>query len=228
MLLTAGAVVGQTGAPRPFAKAPFASPGNSAAPVSTAVMPSAAPPQTFHDPKYKISFDYPSNWNFSRNDRELSTFHLDARTAPSTASLRAVAAIPENPFPASTFSGAYVYLSVIPHATDATCASQARVHRVATAPSASPAPRSSKRAGTSQFGGISFAHGHDEQKHICTTDRDEIYTTFRRGACYRFDLFINNFCGGEVSGVKDITPEELEQVRKRLEGILATVRFDPK
>ena len=65
-------------------------------------------------------------------------------------------------------------------------------------------------------------------KDICITQHDEIYTTRHAGACYRFDLAINNFCGGEVSGVKDITPAELDQVRARLKSILTTIRFDPK
>jgi hypothetical protein len=183
------------------------------APVAATLTTPLTPPHTFHDPTYKISFDYPANWTLSRKDGEISTFHLDARSAPHATRLRAVAAIPENPFPSSTFSGAYVYLSVTPHSSTASCAQQA-------APAAKPP--------ASQIAGIAFAHGHDEQKHICTTDRDEIYTTYRKGACYRFDLAINNFCGGEVSGVKDITQKELDNVRNRMESILATVRFDPK
>ena len=79
----------------------------------------------------------------------------------------------------------------------------------------------------SEIAGVSYAHGHDEQRAICVTQRDEIYTTYRRGSCYRFDLAINNFCG-EASGVREITPNELDAVRSRLEAILATVRFDAK
>jgi hypothetical protein len=37
---------------------------------------------------------------------------------------------------------------------------------------------------------------------------------------------INNFCGGDVSGVREMTPKELDSIRKRLEAILATVQFD--
>lgn len=170
----------------------------------------------FHDPTYKISFDYPAKWNFTRHDHEISTFHLDARSAAQTTLLRAVLSMPENPFPASTFSGAYFYFSVTPHSNDAACARQA-------APAAQ-----GKRGGESEIAGISFAHGHDEQTAICTVQRDEVYTTLRHGACYRFDLTINNFCGGEVSGVKDITQQELDQVRGRLEAILETVKFDAK
>jgi hypothetical protein len=172
--------------------------------------------RTFHDPTWHMSFDYPANWTFSHTDREISTFHLDARSARKSTTMRAVVAMPENPFPASTFSGAYVYFSVTPHASVASCAQQA-----AATPYGKPAH-------VTRIADISFAHGHDEQKAICIVQRDEIYTTLHRGACYRFDLAINNFCGGEVSGVKDITPEELDQVRARLASILSTIRFDPK
>jgi hypothetical protein len=185
---------------------------------SSTLTANPALPRTFHDPAWKISFDYPANWTFTRKDGEISTFHLDARSAPHATRLRAVAAIPENPFPASTFSGAYVYLSVTPHSTPAACEAQ-------TAP---PGHTSPKGYSTRQIAGISFTHGYDEQKHICTTDRDEIYTTLHRGACYRFDLAMNNFCGGAVSGVKDITAQEIDNVRARMEAILATVRFDPR
>ena len=182
------------------------------------LMPAKAAPKTrsFHDPTFMVSFDVPANWNFTRRDHEISTFRLDARTAASTALLRAVASVPENPYPESTFSGAYFYYSVTPHMNDAACARQA-----------APAVQG-RRDGVSEIAGVSYAHGHDEQRAICVTQRDEIYTTYRRGSCYRFDLAINNFCGGEVSGVRDITPKELDEVRSRLESILETVRFDAK
>jgi hypothetical protein len=183
----------------------------------------APPPatHTFHDPTYRLSFDYPANWSFSTSDHEISTFHLDARSAPPKASVRAVVAMPENPFPASTFSGAYVYFSVTPHSSAGSCAHQA-------APPANASHKHAAQPTSTQIADIAFTHGYDEVKDICITQRDEIYTSFRHGACYRFDLSINNFCGGEVSGVKDITPRELDQVRAHLESILSTIRFDPK
>jgi len=178
----------------------------------------AAAVHTFHDPIYKVSFDYPANWNFSVTDHEISTFHLDARSAPASMGMRAVVAIPENPFPASTFSGAYFYFSATARASGSSCVRQA----------APPAGGSGTAREAVHVAGIPFTRGRDEQKGICTTQRDEIYTAYRHGACYRFDLSINNFCGGDVSGVKDITPKELDQVWGRLEFILNTVRFDVK
>jgi hypothetical protein len=198
---------------------------HSQATPATAALPAQ---RSFHDPTYKISFDYPANWNFTRRDHEISTFRLDARTAARTTLMRAVVSIPENPFPDSTFSGAYLYFSVTPHLNDAACARQA-APPAGVMPATDKAPAvQGRRGAVSEIAGISFARGHDEQRAICVIQRDEVYTTLRRGACYRFDLAINNFCGGEVSGVRDITEQELNQVRSRLEAILATVRFDAK
>jgi hypothetical protein len=193
-----------------------ATPSALASSVSTRSIAAPIQPRTFHDPTWKLSFDYPGDWTFANQDGEISTFHLDARSAPRTSTLRAVTAFSENPFPDSTFAGGYVYFSVTPHSSASACTKQA------SSPVAKATPE------PSQIAGIPFAHGSDQQKAICTVERDEIYTTFHDGACYRFDLAINNFCGGEVSGVKDITPTELDQVRARLQSILSTVRFDPK
>ncbi len=183
--------------------------------------PSTTPTKTFHDPTYKVSFDYPATWNFSTTDGDLSTFHLDARTAPRKAQLRAVTAMPENPYPASTFSGAYLYLSVTPNTSAAACAHQA-----------APLPGSTKKPAPkpthTTINDIPFTHGHNETKAICITQRDEVYTTRHAGACYRVDLAINNFCGGSVSSVKYISPTELDQVRTHLESILNTIHFDPQ
>jgi len=191
-------------------------------PGTLAQVRQSTPLKTFHDPTYHISFDYPANWTFSHTDGEISTFHLDARSASRKARVRAVLAFPQNPFPASTFSGAYVYFSVTPRTSAAACAAQASSTTVVRN------AYQTRPGSPTQIAGIPFTHGHDEQKDICITQRDEIYTTRHAGACFRFDLAINNFCGGEVSGVKDISAAELDQVRARLRAVLATIRFDPR
>lgn len=191
-------------------------------PITAAATAQSGKTKTFHDPTYRISFDYPASWNFTQTDREISTFHLDARSAPRNASMRAVAAMSQNPYPLSTFSGAYVYFSVTPKSSESACARQALP------PKMTATPKESRATSKITIADIPFTKGHDDQREICITQRDDVFTTLHRGACYRFDLAINNFCGGQVSGVKDITDKELEQVRSRLESILATVRFDPK
>lgn len=174
--------------------------------------------RTFDDPTYKVSFEFPADYTFTRNDHEISTFALDARFGAKNTIMRAVAAMPRNPFPASTFSGAYFYFSVTPRSSTSACANQASVHR-ADGRNSKPKPGE-----PIQVNGIQMTHGHDEQRDVCITQRDEIYTTLRRGTCYRFDLAINTFCG-DASGVKDITQQELDEVERRLQAILSTIRF---
>ncbi len=177
--------------------------------------PQTPPARSFHDPHSGITFQVPAGWNLTRRDGDVSTFSLDARSATRTTQLRAVANITFNPFPQSTFSGAYFYTSVTPHLSDADCVHQASA-------------RNPRPVNTNSVAGIPFTHGYDEHGGVCTESRDEIYTAPHNGSCYRFDLVINNFCGGDVSGVKDISPKELDSVRKRLESILATVHLDSK
>src|SRR5580698_4530456 len=77
--------------PLPLLKAP--------APIPEPTTPAA---RLFHDPSSGVSFRIPAAWSLTRKDGEVSTFALDARTAPHTARLRAVANITFNPHPYST------------------------------------------------------------------------------------------------------------------------------
>ncbi len=181
-------------------------------PVPDPTTPKARP---FYDARYGVSFTVPMAWNLTRKDSEVSTFSLDARNAARSAQLRAVANINFNPHPTSTFSGALFYFSVASHVTAAQCSFQASAR----------APRT---VTTEQIDGVPFTHGYEEHGGICTESRDEIYTTERDNLCYRFDEVINSFCGGDVSGIRDITEDELNAVRKRMQRILETVHFDPK
>lgn len=183
------------------------------APTAPVVEPTTPPARTFRDSRYGVSFLVPAAWNLSRKDADISTFNLDARTAVDGTQMRAVAAIAFNPHPFSTFSGALFYFSVTPHVTAAQCSHQATAQ----------APRT---VTTAQIGGVSFTHGYDEHGTICTEARDEIYTAPRNNACYRFDLVINTYCGGDVSGAREITPNELDSVRRRMQAILDSVHFD--
>jgi hypothetical protein len=177
--------------------------------------PTTPPAHPFHDDRYGVTFTVPAAWNLTRKDAEVSTFALDARTASKSARMRAVATISFNPYPYSTFSGAFFYFSVTPHNSSAQCSFQASA-------------RTPRTVSTTQIGGVPFNHGYDEHGGICVESRDEIYTTPRDGACYRFDAVINSFCGGDVSGVKDITPDEFDAVRRRMQTILESVHFDQK
>ncbi len=184
--------------------------GQLAKPAPDPTTPAA---RTFTDSRYGVSLALPVGWDLSRRDGELSTFHLDARSAPTSSQLRAVAAISFNPYPLSTFSGALVYFSVAPHLSDADCARQAflPLHKPAT---------------TAQVNGISFSRGHDEHGGLCTESRDDVYTAWRRNACYRFDLVLNTFCA-KVSGAQEMTLPEVQEIHAREEKILGSIELKP-
>ena len=174
--------------------------------------PTDPPPQNYTDPVSRVYFHLGPGFRLERKDKELSTFHLDARSAPENARLRAVAMMEFNPFPASTFSGGVISYSVTPHTTAAACEAQTR-------------NKPEKKLATMKVGGVPFWRGLDEHGGICTEARDVAYTAERGGNCVRFDLTVNTFCGGEVSGAVDMTDNELASVFRRLEMVLDTVEF---
>jgi hypothetical protein len=182
--------------------------------------PATAKPQAFRDGHFGVRFEVPGGWSLARKDGQVSTFHLDARTASPKALMRSVVAIQFNPFPYSTFSGALFYYSVAPHTTDAECARQATGFAVKAA-----LDQDAPAKDVQDIDGMSFAHGHDEHGKICVEARDEVYTAYRKGSCYRFDLAMNTFCSVS-SGAADLTEEQLQQIDQKMADILSTVKLD--
>ena len=189
------------------------------------MVPSMPPPDAkvldFRDGHFGVEFQVPEGWTLNRKDGEVSTFHLDARSASPKAQLRSVATIGFNPYPYSTFSGALFYYSVERHTTDEECARQA----------SGPNPERSKvsvlehKHDVQDIDGMNFAHGHDEHGDVCVEARDEVYTAFRRGSCYRFDLAMNTFCAIS-SGAMDVTDGQVEEIDQRMADILSTVKLN--
>lgn len=167
--------------------------------------------QDFHDRKFGVRFTVPAGWSFHRKDGEISTFHLDARSAPHSAQVRGVASLEFNPYPHSTLAGATFYYSVQPHAMAPECTGQADFDN--------------QKPDVQDIGGMEFRHGHDESGMICTEARDEVYTAFRKGACYRFDLELNTFCSVS-SGAKDLTDDQIQSIDQQMADILSTVSLD--
>lgn len=172
-----------------------------------------APPATalthdFKDGHFGVKFEVPPGWSLTRKDGLVSTFHNDARSALPTAHVRGVASLDFNPYPQSTLSGAVFYFSVTPHSNDEDCARQASPPNLPT--------------DVQDIGGMRFTHGHDEHGDICVEARDEVYTAFRKGACYRFDMEINTFCAIS-SGAQEITERQLDSLNQRMADILSTV-----
>ena len=194
----------------------------------------AAPPvtvktQSFRDSRFGVRFRIPPGWDFTRKDRQVSTFRLDARSASAGSQMRAVASLDNTPYPLSTLSGAIFYYSVKPHTTDLECERQATgAQNPAKETNVDLQKRSDAPPVTrdiQNIGGMDFTHGHDEHGGICIEARDEIYTAFRKGSCYRFDLEVNTFCT-ETSGALEINVRQMQDLEERMTAILSTVVLD--
>lgn len=181
-------------------------------------IPTAPPPtavaQGFKDGHFGVRFEVPPGWSLTRKDGLVSTFHEDARSASPKAQVRGVASLDFNPYPYSTLSGAVFYYSVTPHSTDEECAKEA-------SPADAPA---NAETDVLDIGGQRFTHGHDEHGEICVEARDEVYTAYRKGSCYRFDMEINTFCAIS-SGAQEITTRQLDSLNQRMADILSTVKL---
>jgi hypothetical protein len=175
--------------------------------VPAAPLPNARA-KSFADSRYGVRFQVPPGWSVTRHDGEVSTFRLDAPTAPRSSLLRGVVSIDFNPFPHSTLAGALLYYSVQPNADEQSCANQAR--------------RGAGKPDVQGIGGMGFTHGHEERGDICVENRDEVYTAYRKHACYRFDVTVNTFCSA-ASGARDLTGPELRDIDGRMSSILSTV-----
>lgn len=177
--------------------------------------PTQAAPQGFKDGHFGVKFQVPPGWSLNRKDGLVSTFHNDARSASADAKVRGIASLDFNPYPYSTLSGAVFYYSVTPHSNDQECAKEAEPESVPLAVSTD----------VQDIGGMRFNHGHDEHGDICVEARDEIYTAYRKGSCYRFDMEINTFCAIS-SGAQEITDRELLNLNQRMADILSTVTLE--
>ena len=182
-------------------------------PVKPLKEPTNPPARDVIDPRDHLTLHLPAAWNLTRRDGEISTFHSDARSAPKSSQLRLVASLAFNPYPMSTFEGALFYVSSTPHSTPAACAAQ-----TTTKPFASIEPAT--------VDGQAFARGKDEHGGICTEARDVAYTAMRGNSCLRFDLAINSFCGGEVSGAYDLTADQMQAIYNRLQTIVMSIHFE--
>ena len=183
--------------------------------------PSTSVQRRFRDSRNGVRFRVPPGWSLNRHDGQVSTFRLDARSAVRRSQMRAVATLDFNPYPLSTLSGASFYYSVERGTTDWECEQQA----VNVSSSAAPISRGVGDRDIQNIGGMNFAHGHDEHGSFCVEARDEVYTAYRRGACYRFDLTVNTFCS-ETSGAEELTIGQLRDIEGRMTGILSTVALD--
>ncbi|SEG38372.1 hypothetical protein SAMN05421819_2808 [Bryocella elongata] len=170
----------------------------------------ASAARDFRDSRYGVHLEVPAGWTLARRDGELSNFLLDVKGSPASSVVRAASSMDFNPFPHSTFGGALLYFTVQPNSDERSCEKQADA--------------SAGKSEVVGIGGMGFTHAHVEHGSECVEARDDVYTAYRKHACYRFDLEVNTFCSGS-SGAQELSAGELHDIEARLAGILSTVTF---
>ena len=75
------------------------------------------------------------------------------------------------------------------------------------------------------IGGVRFRHGWGNGEAMCHESSQSIYSTYRGGKCYLFEIQINTLCPQHVAGLRDITPRELSQINREFDQVMLSVRF---
>jgi hypothetical protein len=167
----------------------------------------------FSDPVTGVSFQYPKEWKQATGNQ----FYLGQDFVPENAEVRGAViwkAWDKTEDAKTTLAGAQFLYAVQKDASSADCA-----HPVINDPA------SDSTVDTVTVGGIAYAHNHGEEGGMCHEEKEDIYATYRNGACYLFDLSVHSICSGVVDGMRDATPAELADVDARLMKILKTVKF---
>lgn len=78
--------------------------------------------------------------------------------------------------------------------------------------------------------GVEFTHVSAVDDSMCHYISDELYTTYRNGACHIFDLAFETVCfdDSEPNGQRPLTKSERQEIEATLDRILSTVEFIPK
>ena len=177
--------------------------------------PATATTHDFKDGHFGVKFQVPAGWSLNRKDGVVSTFHNDARSA-SAGGQGARHCEPG----LQSLSVLDVERSGVLLQRDA--ALERRGVREGGRPENVPVTVSTD---VQDIGGMRFTHGHDEHGEICVEARDEVYTAYRKGSCYRFDMEINTFCAIS-SGAQEITERQLQSLNQRMADILSTVTLE--
>ncbi|MGH9544267.1 MAG: hypothetical protein ACRD23_03535 [Terriglobales bacterium] len=183
--------------------------------------------------EYGFSFRFPRNYQLKTSDEVRAT--LDTMQPfqmnfvhPGGVTLAAVE-LPGNSYPGTDFKSGFVTVSVNPGMTSEACA-QFAFPEPSTGADASSQEKSGQeksgqvKMGQGKIGAMEF-HEVEDPGGATTNPADaKYYHVFQNGACYEFALGIGT---DSDSNVEEITPVDREQVFRKLEKILATVRLQP-
>lgn len=183
-----------------------------------------APTATYSDPIHGVSFRYPKNSVLKTGDEPnidlagMGPMQMNF-VEPGGISVAAVE-LPHNSYPGTDFSSAFFSVSVHPELTTSECGQFASLK-------SEPQENNSASPSPVKIGGVNlqmiedFGGARDGNKSEPVA---RYYHRFENGNCYEFGMEVGTDKGAAPVAVK---PVNREQVFRKLEQILATVKVQP-
>lgn len=177
-----------------------------------------APTATYSDPLHRISFRYPKTYILKTGDEpsfDLAGMGVQTDFVQPGGMTVAAIELPLSSYPGTDFTSAFFSVSVNPQLNAAQC------EQFAFSPSPSekePAAPAKVKVGNSEFNMIETLGG--DAKNEAST---KYYHRFENGSCYEFTMGLAT-ADATVDGLQ---PVNRNQVFRKLEQILATVKLQP-
>lgn len=192
-------------------------------PVRKHIVQKRAPTATFTDPINGISFRYPKTYVLKTGNEaalDLSGMGpLPMNFTEAGGSNVAAVELPRNMYPGTNFSSAYFSVSVNPEMSESECSQFAfplSLHPENEAGSPSKA----------KIDGNEFSMVEEFSGDTVNGDKDptvKYFHRFENGNCYEFSMGVSTM----VNAGDDVKPVGHEQVFKKLQQIMATVKIEP-
>lgn len=160
---------------------------------------------TVHDKdRFGVSFRYPASWS----PHPLEGFYL---AQPESLAGPAVAAVSRGSgYSGTDFSGAQFEYSVRLDGSELDC---------------SHINRDLGKSEPQVIRGIRYSHLHTDDAAMMHQRSDDLYSVYRNGSCFVFDLAFLTSGFGARDGVRRMTDAETRSVLHQLQEILASVEF---
>jgi hypothetical protein len=165
---------------------------------------------TYSDPAGDVSFEYPVVWKVDNSPQfYIPPFILQGNRKPR---VQVVFSSSGNLYEKTTLHGLVFTYVKAPQASQEACAAMA----------VSPAP---DRAETVTINGAPFQRFELEDAAMCHGVKQEVFRTYRDGACYLFEGDIDTTCVGAVDGQRALTPTETRALMRHLNAIPQSIQF---
>jgi hypothetical protein len=189
-------------------------------PVRKHVVQKKAPTATFADPINGISFRYPKTYVLKTgNESSLDLAGmgpLQMNFTQAGGSTVAAVELPKNSYPGTNFSSAFFGVAVNPELSETECSQFA--FPITLHPENEPGTPSKAKIGGNEFSMVEEFNSDKSEKD----PNRKYYHRYENGNCYEFTMGVSTM----ASTSDDVKPVNHQQVFKKLEQIMATVKIE--